>query len=94
MGSRLDAGIRSRPLVAYSLEGGDAVRLCETCLGDDGPGRGDSLRMFAWSPDRQYVYITLQPSSKTQHETGKTYGARLAKASTLPPAFNDKTDVA
>jgi hypothetical protein len=88
------SGDATRPLVAYPINGGDPVRLCENCSNVDGPAVGHSPPMLAWSPDGQYVYITLQPSRETPYETGKTYAVRLASTSTLPPAFKDETDVA
>jgi serine/threonine protein kinase len=44
--------------------------------------------------EAQYVYLTLQLRTEAQYETGKTYALRLARASTLPPAFTDETDFA
>jgi len=70
------------------------VRLCKNCSGVNGPTVGHNPPMLAWSPDGQYLYITLQLSRDTPYETGKTYAVRLANASTLPPAFKDETDVA
>jgi dipeptidyl aminopeptidase/acylaminoacyl peptidase len=84
----------SRPLVAYPLDGGDAVRLCENCSYVSGPTVGHSPAVLAWSADGEYVYIALQASNEMQYETGKTYAVRLARASSLPPAFNDEADIA
>ena len=88
------SGDGKRPTVAYPLNGGDPVRLCENCGIVDGPAGGNHPPMVAWSPDGQYVYLALQPRTEAQYETGKTYAVRLARASTLPPAFTDETDVA
>ena len=86
----------SRPLVAYPLGGGDGVRLCDNCAGVNGPTRGNQPPMLTWSPDGHYLYITLQTLTPIdrQYETGRTYAVRLARASALPPAFTDETDVA
>jgi serine/threonine protein kinase len=87
----------SRPLVAYPLDGGDAVRLCDDCAVVNGPTRGNQPPMLTWSPDGRNLYITfqtLQIPIDRQYETGRTYAVRLARASTLPPAFTDETDVA
>jgi hypothetical protein len=91
------ADVPSRPLVAYPLDGGDAVRLCGDCAEVNGPTRGNQPPMLTWSPDGQYLYITfqtLQIPIDRQYETGKTYAVRLPRASTLPPAFKDEMDVA
>jgi hypothetical protein len=88
------SGDAMRPMVAYPINGGDPVRLCENCSGVDGPVVGHNPPMLAWSADGQYVYIALQPSRETSYETGKTYAVRLAHASTLPPAFKDETNIA
>ena len=91
------ADVPSRPLVAYPLAGGDAVRLCDDCAEVNVFTRGNQPPMLTWSPDGQYLYITFQTLKvpiDSQYETGKTYAMRLARASTLPPAFNHEADVA
>jgi len=85
-----------RRLVAYPLNGGEAVPVCENCSdGDGGPARGRTPPVLAWSPDAEYLYLRLQwAPSDPLSETGKTYVLRLASASTLPPVFKGETDVA
>jgi serine/threonine protein kinase/dipeptidyl aminopeptidase/acylaminoacyl peptidase len=87
-------GEAKRPLVAYPINGGDPVRICDNCSAVDGPTVGHNPPMLAWSPDGQYAYIRLELSGDAPYETGKTYAIRLAGASVLPPAFEDATAVA
>lgn len=86
--------LQSLPMVAYPIDGGEAVRLCENCgsAGAGGPLRGNTPPVLSWSPDGQYLYFRLELVS--EYETGKTYVLRLASPSALPPAFQDETDVA
>jgi hypothetical protein len=86
-------GEAKRPLVAYPINGGDPVRLCDNCSGVDGPTVGHNPPMIAWSPDGQYIYIRLELSRDAPYETGKTYVLRLTGASVLPPPFKDAADV-
>jgi hypothetical protein len=87
-------GEAKNPLVAYPINGGEPVRLCDSCSVVDGPTVGHNPPMIAWSPDGQYVYITLDLSRDMPYETGKTYAIRLAGASWLPQAFKDAADLA
>jgi hypothetical protein len=84
----------SRPLVAYRLDGGDAVRLCENCASAYGPERGTSPPMLAWSSDGRDLFIAPHAPSDTQYETGRTYVLHLAGGSALPPTFKDEKDLA
>jgi Tol biopolymer transport system component len=87
-------GEAKNPLVAYPINGGDPVRLCDNCSVVDGPTIGHNPPMLTWSADGQYVYIRLELSRDAPYETGKTYAVRLAGASMLPPAFKDAAGVA
>jgi eukaryotic-like serine/threonine-protein kinase len=86
--------LQSLPMVAYPIDGGDAVRLCENCgsAGAGGPLRGNTPPVLSWSPDGQYLYFRLELVS--EYETGKTYVLHLTSANSLPPAFKDETDLA
>jgi WD40-like Beta Propeller Repeat len=85
----------SRPMVAYPLDDGDPVRLCEKCANSNGPARGQTPPVVAWSPDGHYLYLSFGIwDGETAYETGKTFVLPLARPNTLPPAFKGEMDVA
>ena len=55
------SGDGARPMVAYPLDGGDPVRLCENCsIVDGGQRAATTPPILAWSPDGQYAYFSFQ----------------------------------
>ena len=56
-------------MLAYPLDGGESIHICEHCNdGDGGPGRGRTPPSLTWSPDGQLIYARFEwaPSNPTQ----------------------------
>jgi hypothetical protein len=84
-----------RRLVAYPLDGGDAVPVCEACSdGDGGPARGHTPPVLKWSPNGEYLYLRFRWPQETLDEIGKTYVLHLTSPNSLPPPFKSEPDVA
>ena len=81
-------------VVAYSLDGDDAVPLCDNCGSAGGAARAHIPPFLAWSSDGQYLYLRLNPVGESIYETGNTYILRLASPGSLPRPFKNEADVA
>ena len=89
------AGDDLKRLVAYPLQGGSPVPICEGCGdADGGPLRGRTPQAVLWSTGGDYVFLRLQWPSEPLYESGKTYVLRLDQPNSLPPFFTSEAEVA
>lgn len=83
-------------MLAYPLDGGQSIQICEHCNdGDGGPERGRTPPALMWSPDGQFIYARFEWSaSNPTLDTGRTYVVNLPNANGLPPPFAGEAGLA
>jgi hypothetical protein len=89
------AGDNDQQLIAYPLDGGRPVPICERCSDSEGgPALGRTPPSLSWSRDGQSLYMRPRNPRDPLYEGGKTYVLRLSNAGGLPPAFKSDEDLA
>ena len=90
------AGDDRHPMLAYPLDGGESIPICDHCNdGDGGPGRGRTPPALMWSPDGQHMYARFEwPPSNPTLETARTYVVSLPTPNGLPPQFSGEAGLA
>jgi DNA-binding winged helix-turn-helix (wHTH) protein/Tol biopolymer transport system component len=83
-------------MLAYPLDRGPGVQICERCNdGDGGPGRGRTPPSLMWSPDGGFIYARFGWSpSNPALDAGRTYVVTLPHANGLPPPFAGEAGLA
>lgn len=83
-------------MLAYPLDGGDSVHVCDRCNdGDGSPGRGRTPPALMWAPDGRQMYARFEwPPSNPALDSGRTYVVPLSHANALPPSFAGEAGLA
>jgi eukaryotic-like serine/threonine-protein kinase len=89
------AGDNRQRLVAYPIEGGDSLQICENCSDSDGgPAMGRTPPSLSWSRDGKRLYVRSSSPREPLYEQGKTYVLDVSNVGGLPPAFRSEAELA